>query len=229
MSFARDPLQEVKKIDISISSRIEKLHLDPAENMLLGAIILDSTVPEKELIGRLNRVLKQFFRNQDKNRLKEYHFLVHGTEDPDKDDNMSHHESIKKLLRELPQASIRDLARDRERVKMIKTGMSMSVHQQLWKNPIRTMEQGTNTSGVKVVRLRPPTDESYFMPSRYMADKKEYEDEKRPNNQSTFGAIRCLTCACYHAVGYCPITNTEIDSHKLRTSAIKIIKSQLGL
>jgi hypothetical protein len=232
MSFARDPLQEVKKIDASISSRIEKLHLDPTENMLLGAIILDSTVPEKELIGRLNRVLKQFFRNQDKNRLKEYHFLVHGTEALDKDDNMSHHESVKKLLRELPQASVRDLSRDRERVKMIKTGMSMAV-QQLWKNPIRTMEHSSetkNTSGVKVVRLRPPTDESYFMPSRYMADKKECEDEKRPDNQSTFGAIRCLTCACYHAVGYCPITNTdETYSHRLKTSAIKIIKSQLGL
>jgi hypothetical protein len=235
MSFARDPLQEVKKIDISVAHRIERLHLDPAENMLLGAIILDCTVHEKELIGRLNRLLKQFSRSQDKFRLKEYHFLIHGNETIDGYDNMTHHESMKKLLRELPQSSVRDLTRDSERVKMIKTGMSMMMHERLWnlngwKNAIIERQETKNSRNVKIVKLQPPTDESYFMPSRYMADIKEQDDEKKPINQSTFGAVRCLTCACYHAVGFCPITEkNESRSHRLGTSAIKMIRSQLGL
>lgn len=230
MSFARDPLQEVKKIDASVAARIEKLNLDPAENMLLGAIILDSPIPDKERIIRLNKILKDTMRNQHKERMKECYFLVYGKELKDELE-VDYHIFMKTLLRELPQLIIRDLAKDNERVKIIRMGLRIADEEyswisKQWKNTIAARYKlQNNTDGAKLQSL---INESHFIPCNNI--KTNEDDEKKTYFRSNQPIARCLTCACYHAVGYCPVVDKEQPRrNRLGTSAIKLIRNQLGL
>ena len=187
MSFSRDPLQEVKKIDMSVATRIERLYLDPAENMLLAAIILDSPVPDKERTVCLNALLKPSMRNQQKERLKGCYFLVHGMQLIEPDETISYHDYMKKLLRELPQSNIRDLVKDGERVRIAKLGISISGREHIWmsngwKNTIQGMMKDREyqpRENIRTVRLGPPTDEARIMSLCNPANEnKEKDDEK---------------------------------------------------
>jgi len=245
MSFSRDPLQEVKKIDMSVATRIERLYLDPAENMLLAAIILDSPVPDKERTVCLNALLKPSMRNQQKERLKGCYFLVHGIQLIEPDETITYHDSMKKLLRELPQSNIRDLVKDGERVRIAKLGISISGREHIWmsngwKNTIQGMMKDREyqpRENIRTVRLGPPTDESRIMSLCKPANEnKERDDEKHSLYGNTagrtgalYGAIQCMKCGCHHAVGYCPITENGGQRNGLSASAIKALRAQLGI
>lgn len=131
MSFARDYLQELKKLDFVVATRVEKLNLDPTENMLLAGVMLfaDSDV---ENFKRINRLLNYSSWMRPIDRIREFYFLVYKNEfQEDIEDNLSHFDIIMKILRQLS-SKIKDSPANKERASMFNYTQSNS-HMETWR------------------------------------------------------------------------------------------------
>ena len=219
MSWARDYLQEVKKLDPVVASRIQRLNLDPAEAMLLACIILFSPVSGLERFKRLDRLLAYPNRLSKAERTRQLFFLVHGKEceRPLEGGETVYHARMMAFLRHLDAHASSAPAR-RERIAETpceSSSMSSNAATLYLDARMPTMRVGRNTAGNSFVIL-PSIPEgksnSVVTPNQQVITR--YFTSGPTRRHPSYGGIRCATCGCVHAPGGCPFVEGQVKATK---------------